>query len=201
MWWMNKDAIFLLDFIQKSRVKLERRHKSLDLTWLKNCSNCKKNTPKRSLEEREEFSEKNWSQMKGRKELIWECDHDRVIKWLTSIIHWELIKMTRGRLTSWFWYAVTAVKMVSGKMKVRCFSIFKSVTGTLLDDGSDRRTKWIRGWYRCIEFNTIWKETQSISHCLFFMFHERSHTKSKNTRNMTTNQRFQHEKESHVFVM
>lgn len=47
---------------------------------------------------------------------------------------------------SWFWYAVTAVKTVSGKTNVlwssssSCFG----VVGILRPGG--KRTKWIRGW-------------------------------------------------------
>jgi len=32
-------------------------------------------------------------------------------------------------LTSWFWYAVTAVKTVSGKTNVLCCSVSRSVIG------------------------------------------------------------------------
>lgn len=55
---------------------------------------------------------------------------------------------------------MTAVKTVSGNIKVLCCSLVKSVMGP---PPSLTFTRCIRGWYRCIEFNTICgKENRNV---------------------------------------
>lgn len=60
-------------------------------------------------------------------------------------------------LTSWFWYAVTAVKIVSGKI-YDLNSSFSNSVGDVSVALPDLRTRWIRGWYLCMEFKTICKK-------------------------------------------
>ena len=47
------------------------------------------------------------------------------------------------------------MKIDSGNTNVRSFSDSKSVTAAFAELASGRRTRWMRGWYRCIEFSTI----------------------------------------------
>lgn len=74
--------------------------------------------------------------------------------------------------TRWFWYAVTAVNRVSGKMNTLKFCVRWPCAacaalkgcwtwpGTCLAPVSDTGTcsTWKRGWYRCIEFRMIWRK-------------------------------------------
>lgn len=66
-----------------------------------------------------------------------------------------VIRPDASGLTSWFWYAVTAVKMASLKTNVLCSSFWRSVMCKLLSSVCLQRTKCILGWYLCIEFSTI----------------------------------------------
>lgn len=59
---------------------------------------------------------------------------------------------------NWFWYAVTAVNTVSGKTNVLWSNSCSSFGVVGIFRPGYKRTKCIRGWYRCIEFNTIWNE-------------------------------------------
>ena len=56
------------------------------------------------------------------------------------------------KLTRWFWYDVTAMNVVSGKVNVS--ALVKSVVSLC---SSGFLIKWILGWYLCIEFKMIWK--------------------------------------------
>jgi len=68
----------------------------------------------------------------------------------------EFLIMLYSRLrTNWFWYAVTAVKTDSGKTYVRYSSASRSVIGPPC---SLHLMRCIRGWYRCMEFSTIWNQ-------------------------------------------
>ena len=68
--------------------------------------------------------------------------------------------------------------MVSGKMKVRYLSFSREWTGVLAELFS-LSTKWIRGWYRCMEFRTIWQNifvlvplslnSSSVTHVALFV--------------------------------
>lgn len=71
-------------------------------------------------------------------------------------------------LTNWFWYAVTAVKMASGKINVLCSSFCRSVMCKLLSSVCRQRTKCILGWYLCIEFNTICNNEEICVRLLLF---------------------------------
>lgn len=77
------------------------------------------------------------------------------------IIEWRFFKT----LTNWFWYAVTAVKIASGNMKVLCCSLRRSVMWRFPSSVSRHRIKCILGWYLCIEFKTICK-IKNIPHLL-----------------------------------
>lgn len=59
---------------------------------------------------------------------------------------------------NWFWYAVTAVNTVSGNTNVLWSNSCNSFGVVGIFRPGYNRTKCIRGWYRCIEFNTIWNQ-------------------------------------------
>ena len=64
------------------------------------------------------------------------------------------------QLTCWFWYAVTDINWVSGKIWVLKFSL----TFCCIENvwSSFVLTMCIRGWYLCIEFKTICKREKII---------------------------------------
>lgn len=94
------------------------------------------------------------------------------------------------KLTSWFWYAVTAeiksdihiikicwlfcalqafgiyvapVKTVSGNTNVLKYSVSRSLTKVPLAIIPSRHlTRWTLGWYRCIEFKTSFARTRDF---------------------------------------
>jgi hypothetical protein len=65
-------------------------------------------------------------------------------------------------LTRWFWYAVTAVNLVSGKIKVLKFSV-RAVS--VSSDLGGMYSTWNRGWYRCIELRMICNTPKCQSNC------------------------------------